>query len=353
MFKFEQIRQIHLEITNNCQASCPMCNRNIDGGLPNPLINHHEWSLEDFQTIMTPEILNQIYGYYYCGTFGDPILNNDLIDMCSYATRLAPHLNVAIHTNGGARNSGWWKDLAASLPKNHRIVFALDGLEDTHHLYRVGTLFETVIKNAQAFISAGGIAEWVFIKFKHNQHQVEEARQLSKDLGFSYFTLKNSSRFIIEPRQRVVDREGRLTHYVEPATDTPLVFIDKKAIQYYKEIVNSSVISCKAQNDLEVYIDAYKDFYPCCWMANTPYTYIQDNEAASIRHEIKRQHDEMISRLGEVNLLKRSLRDIIDSEAFQTMWDDYWYKEKLIVCARSCGKSDLNNYSKCTDQEVK
>lgn len=353
MFKFEEIKQVHLEITNNCQASCPMCNRNVDSGLPNPLIKINEWTFDDFKKIMNIEFLHQINSYYFCGTFGDPILNNDLIDMCRYTTETAPDVKVAIHTNGGARNINWWRELARAMPKNHRIVFALDGLGDTHHLYRVGTNFETIIRNASAFINEGGTAEWVFIKFKHNQHQVEKAEKMSKELGFEYFSVKNSSRFIIEPQQKVVDKNGLQTHVIEPATDSPLIYIDKKAIAEYKAIVDSSNITCKAQHDREVYIDAYKDFYPCCWMANTPYTYIKDNEAAKVRYEMKRQHDEMISRLGETNLLKRSLKDIVNSNAFQTMWDNYWHKEKLIVCARSCGKSSLNNFSKFLDQEVK
>ena len=33
MFKFNQLRDIHLEITNACQASCPMCPRNINSGI--------------------------------------------------------------------------------------------------------------------------------------------------------------------------------------------------------------------------------------------------------------------------------------------------------------------------------
>jgi MoaA/NifB/PqqE/SkfB family radical SAM enzyme len=75
MFKFEEIKQVHLEITNNCQASCPMCNRNIDSGLPNPLIKVNDWTLDDFKKIMNPNLLKQITSYYYCGTFGDPKLN--------------------------------------------------------------------------------------------------------------------------------------------------------------------------------------------------------------------------------------------------------------------------------------
>ena len=37
MFKFDQLEIVQVEITNRCQASCPMCPRNIHGGIENPL----------------------------------------------------------------------------------------------------------------------------------------------------------------------------------------------------------------------------------------------------------------------------------------------------------------------------
>ena len=55
MFKFSQLKQIHLEITNNCQASCPMCSRNIHGGIDNPLISLASWDLDMFKHIMNKE----------------------------------------------------------------------------------------------------------------------------------------------------------------------------------------------------------------------------------------------------------------------------------------------------------
>ena len=84
MFPFKDLKQIHLEITNNCQASCPMCSRNIHGGLPNPLISINEWTLDQFKSIINQEVLDQIDEIYFCGNFGDPLLNNDLLEMCRY-----------------------------------------------------------------------------------------------------------------------------------------------------------------------------------------------------------------------------------------------------------------------------
>jgi MoaA/NifB/PqqE/SkfB family radical SAM enzyme len=359
MFKFSELKQIHLEITNNCQASCPMCSRNISGGLENPLIKIQNWSLDDFKTIMTKEVLDQIDGFYFCGNFGDPILNNDLIDMCHYAKETAPIENyVTIHTNGGARSSGWWKELAHALPKNHRVVFALDGLANTHSLYRIGTDFDNIIKNATAFIEEGGNAEWAFIKFKHNEHQVEECRSLSKNLGFNNFTVKNSIRFIGEAKARVLDKSGNITHYLEPATDTPIKFIDKKVIESFKEIVATAEIDCKVLKSKEIYIDAYRHLYPCCHTASVPYMREQTNfhewgpNVYTIVQSMLTQHQEMIEYLGNMDVTKRSIKEIIDSTEYQTVWQEYWTTKKLLMCVRTCGTGNGIEFSKSKDQFV-
>jgi MoaA/NifB/PqqE/SkfB family radical SAM enzyme len=350
VFKFNELKQIHLEITNNCQASCPMCNRNINGGQDNPLIKIRNWSIDEFKNVMTPIVLNQLSSYYFCGNFGDPMLNNDLLNMCQYSKDVAPGTIVTIHTNGGARNKDWWTQLAVSLPKQHRVVFALDGLADTHHLYRVGTRFEDIIDNAKAFILAGGIAEWVFIKFKHNEHQVKQAQLMAEELGFHHFTLKNSSRFILEPNVKVVDRKGNTTHYVEPATDVPLKFIDKKIINSYKTIVSNSVIDCKAKHEKEIYIDAYGEVLPCCWLASVPYSYINQDDALEVRTEMASQHQQLVNSLGNINAFTKSIKDIIESNEYQTAWNAYWTTNKLITCARTCGIN--TDFAKPRDQIV-
>lgn len=350
MFRFNELKQIHLEITNNCQASCPMCARNINGGIDNPLIKIQNWTLDDFKKIMSPEVLNQLDDFYFCGNFGDPILNNDLIEMCEYATSVNPKCQNTIHTNGGARNTKWWAKLASVMPERHRVVFALDGLSDTHHLYRVGTKFETVIENAKAFIDAGGHAEWVFIRFKHNQHQTVEAERMAKELGFKEFTIKNSSRFLLEPEVKVVDRNGNYTHSIEPATDTPMKFIDKKTIENFNSIMNDSVIDCKVQNEKEVYIDAYGDLYPCCHTGAVPYLYHQQPELKHITNDLKDQSNDMVQSLVEINTLKKSVKDIIESNEFQSVWDEYWTTKKLIICVRTCGVSKNINFSRPREQ---
>ena len=52
------------------------------------------------------------------------------------------------------------------------VIFSLDGLEDTNHIYRVGVQFKKVMENTQAFINAGASAHWDMLVFKHNKHHV-------------------------------------------------------------------------------------------------------------------------------------------------------------------------------------
>ena len=359
VFKFTDLKQIHLEVSNNCQASCPMCSRNISGGLENPLIKVQNWSLDDFKNIMNQEVFDQIDGFYFCGNFGDPILNNDLIDMCRYAKDMArPEINVSIHTNGGAKSTTWWKELAHALPKNHKVIFALDGLADTHSLYRIGTDFNNVIRNATAFIQEGGIAEWAFIKFKHNEHQVDDVRALSKKLKFQYFTVKNSSRFVGEAKTKVLDKSGNVTHYLEPSSDTTIKFIDRKIIDSFKDSIAHAKIDCKVLNNKEVYIDAYKQLFPCCHTASVPYMREQTNfhewgdTVYSIVQTMMSQHHDMIKSLGNMDTTTRSIKEIINSPEYQSVWQEYWTTKKLFMCVRTCGNGPGIDFSKPKDQFI-
>ncbi len=345
MFPYKELQQVHLEITNNCQASCPMCARNIQGGLDNPLIKTQNWTFQDYQIVMNEQLLSHLDGLYFCGNFGDPLLNNDLIDMCAYSTIVNPNLNIRIHTNGSLRNTKWWKKLASVLPKEHNVVFAIDGLEDTHALYRVGTDYNQILKNAVDFITEGGNAEWCFIKFKHNEHQVETARNIAKQLGFKSFTVKNSSRFLLEPKLDVLDKNGLVTHTIEPATEVPIQFIDRKIIESYKEILKNTTIDCQSYNQREIYIDAYKNVFPCCWLASIPYTVVEtDSSIEPVRLEILKQYHDLVNTLGgldKLNAINNTVESIIDSVEYQTVWDEYWTNKKLITCARTCGVSNV------------
>ena len=350
MFRFDELESIHLEITNRCQASCPMCARNINGGLENPNLILNEWSLEDFKKIINKDILDRKIYLSFCGCLGDPTNNHYLLEMCRYVKDNNPDLGIGIHTNGGARTLDWWRELAVTLPKMHVVTFGIDGLEDTHHLYRIGTTYNKVIANAKQFIDNGGTACWTFIKFKHNQHQVDEAYKRSKDLGFQYFELKETNRFVNEPKFPVLDRYGNFLYNLESPSDSKMNFLKYDAIKNYKDIINKTQINCVAKKIKTVYIDAFKKVFPCDHLASIPFHSHNKNDVfTEVSKEMNSQFKELLKDLKNNDAGLKSLKEIIESDEWQNIWEKYWFGEnKMIKCVATCGK--LNDVSSNIDQ---
>lgn len=341
MFNFTELKSIHIEISTRCQASCPMCARNNHGGLENPYLKIKDMSLETFKNILNKDVLNQISHVCMCGNFGDPIMNDDLIEMCQYLKDTNSEINVHIHTNGGARKQDWWQKLYKSLPLKHCVFFAIDGLEDTHHIYRIGTTYQNVIKNASTFISEGGIAEWVYIKFKHNEHQVDEAKERSKNLGFKRFTLKNTNRFIGENKFSVLDKKGNHLYYLEPPNDNQVTIIKVEDIKKFKTNLNDIEIDCYSKKNREIYIDVHGRISPCCFIAHAPYNMPENrNFVSGLKKKVKEQYNSLLEDLGgeeHCDLTKTSISDFMEDSRWHTVWDKYWKDEKLITCAKTCG----------------
>jgi MoaA/NifB/PqqE/SkfB family radical SAM enzyme len=264
------------------------------------------------------------------------------------------NIRIDIHTNGSARNKRWWQNLAKSLPKNHMVQFGIDGLADTHALYRVGTVFEKIIENACAYIEAGGKARWNFITFKHNEHQLEVARQTAKDLGFDSFYEKQTSRFIGTPWFDVLDQTGKVTHKLEGPTEQKLIFIDRKTVENYKEIISKATIKCEVEETKSVYIDALGYLWPCCFVGAVPYIHATPEQLVyAYQQDSATTFNAMLARFGgmeQFNLRNRSVEAIVNSDEWQTVWDDIFANNKLHVCARVCGKFPEPVISQCRDQ---
>lgn len=356
MFKFSELKMLHIELTSRCQASCPMCARNYHGGIKNPNLPLNEISLDDFKNIVNDEVLTQIEYLYFCGNYGDPIISNNLINIVAYCKSKNNNVGIGIHTNGSARSTSWWKDLAKALPDNHCVHFALDGLEDTHHLYRQGTDFNKIIENASAFISAGGRAEWVFLSFKHNEHQISSAKEMAKSLGFEKFNHKATSRFLEKPWLDVLDETGNLLYKIEPPSEHKITFVSPKIIKSYKKVTESAVIKCKIQKDKSLYIDAFKNLWPCCWLGALPYIY---SRLTDLIYQYQTEQTAVINELIEsiggynaIDLTKHSIKDILENSAWSNVWQEYWDKKKLATCAKTCGEFPQKIITQYDDQFI-
>jgi MoaA/NifB/PqqE/SkfB family radical SAM enzyme len=357
MFKFNELDSLHIELTSHCQASCPMCARNYHSGIENAKLPLDEISLSDFKTIVSDEVINQVKLIYFCGNYGDPIVSNNLIDIVEYCKEKKQDIRLSIHTNGSARTKSWWANLAKVLPSDHCVHFALDGLEDTHHLYRVGTDFNKIIDNAKAFIDAGGRAEWVFLSFKHNEHQLDTAKKMAESLGFEKFSHKATGRFLEKPWFDVLDKNGNVSYKLEPPSEHKITFIDPKLIKNYKSVVETAVINCKVQQDKSLYIDAFKNIWPCCWIGALPYIYSKPTDLIyTYQTDQTAVIDSLITSIGgydSIDLSKRSIKDVLEDSRWSTVWQEYWDKKLLATCAKTCGTFPQKILTQQEDQFLK
>lgn len=255
-----EIRTIHLEMTDNCNAACPMCSRNNKGYGTTPLVAGSELSLEDFKRLVPPDFADQLKHVYYCGNYGDAVTAKDCLPISQY---LRDHdVMTALHTNGGARSEKWWRDATKVI--NH-VVFAVDGLDDTNHLYRQKVNWNVLWRNMNIWAESGNSAEWVFIPFKHNEHQIDKAQVLCQKLGFR-FILKRSTRWYrreIEKYKVFFPDKKELSHEIEPPSQQEY----KTSIP--REIKNWDINRmglCKSEG--QIFISAKGEVFPCCWIGD-------------------------------------------------------------------------------------
>lgn len=317
MYKLEDIRDIHLEITSKCQAKCPMCPRRINGGSLNPLMSLNEITLEQFKEWFPVDFIKQLNSLFMCGNLGDPIVAQDCVKIFQYLRETNPSIRLSMNTNGSARSWHFWKKLAELKVS---VRFGIDGLIDTHSLYRVGTDWVKIIDNARYFINAGGEATWDMLVFKHNEHQVDLCREMSQLLGFKHFQVKHTSRFK-DGKFNVLDEEGKTVNILYP-TELSKTFTSK--------VINivPYEINCKAQKQQQLYIGADGKVSPCCWLDLSWQLPNQDNR---------------INYMDEIgtfpNLNESSLSDIFASGFFDKIAKT-WQDNPLIECSKQCGKFD-------------
>ena len=323
MYNLEEITAVHLEITSKCQAKCPMCSRNLQGGKVNPLIDLDEITLEQFKEWFPIEFVIQLKTLYMCGNLGDPIIAKDTLEIFKYLRNNNTTIDLRMHTNGSGRNARWWQELAKL---GVYVIFGIDGMADTHSIYRINTDWNKIIDNAKTFISQGGKARWDMIVFQHNENQVEECRSLSQSLGFIEFTVKHTSRFR-DGQLNVLNDEGKTINILYPTLNSHSM-IDK--VKKAKE-ETLPTIHCKVKKDNQIYISATGTVTPCCW--------------TDMEHDIPMS----ISRIDYLdiigqwpNLKKQSLSDIFDSGYFDKI-EQAWSTCGLKACSKQCGSFDRMN----------
>ncbi len=332
-----RIRRVHLELTEKCNARCPLCLRTNPNGLSaQPYIQANELSLGDIHRFFPERIKNRLASVHLCGNYGDPIMASQCGEIADYLS--SPGCAVSLSTNGGVRSLRWWADLGKTLKRNpdSRVDFHIDGLADTNAYYRRGTRFDRIVENAVSFIEAGGRANWEFIPFRHNQHQIEAAREMSKELGFERFTVKKSNRLFSEKKPAIpfTDRAGKPCILEAPTVDyKPDLAQNRMPVSSRSE--QNQEITCLSLEKKEIYISCEAILYPCCWTARFARNIYLGRATRDGFSPLFYEFD------GNTvfDLRQTDLETALESDFFHRL-NALWKEHQPAICYRKCGKKD-------------
>ncbi len=341
--KLDEIKALHFDISSRCNLSCPQCARTLSLDQSDRL-EVKDLTLIDFKQFFSSSFLSQINYVYFNGNYGDAIAHKEILELLSYL-KTSGVSSLQIVTNGSLRNPDWWSKLATLLNrKSDRVVFSIDGLEDTNHLYRVGSQFSKIIKNATTFINSGGRAHWEYLVFSHNEADIDEAKRLAKELGFKQFKLKRTNRFRPtgghkEKSQAVMSQQvtppKNPAHLGDGATKIDTII---KSYGSWDRYIKQTEISCKFQQLQAIFVDFEARLWPCCW-TSAPYYFPNPNDPQ------RKDLDKIFREYGDnFNSLKHhSLEAILQHPWFQQRLLESWKvieggnPARISTCGRTCG----------------
>jgi MoaA/NifB/PqqE/SkfB family radical SAM enzyme len=293
MFEF-----VDIETTSYCNARCAFCNR-----------THIKFEQKHLDIEVIKKLpFENIKHVLLLGNKGDCIFYPDLFDLIEYIMENFKSW-VTLHTNASAHDDKWWMELAKLLGSRGDVIYALDGLEDTHSLYRVGTNFNKIVKNITAFNKVGGKSLCQFLKFKHNEHQVDQLKKLVKDIGSTKLWVRQSRSY----NDKLQRPKGAKTRH-----------------EMGKE--SKSTIDCVFLNKPSFVLTVDGEVRPCCFMADDDY---KNNFKTHITQNVHYpQHIINYLRNPEsINLKNHTFDEIMDSRYY--MWIRKNYKH-LYRCKQKC-----------------
>ncbi len=181
---------ISFEPTTSCNLRCPECPSGLRAFTrPTGMLQ------KDFFRQTIDEIHKELlYLIFYFQ--GEPYLNPGFLEMVRYAADkkiyTATSTNAHYLTDENAK-----KTVESGLD---RLIISIDGTtQDTYKQYRVGGNLEKVIQGAKNIVKwkkeLNSKTPFIFFQFlvvKHNEHQVEEIKQLAKEIGVDEVRFKTA-----------------------------------------------------------------------------------------------------------------------------------------------------------------
>ena len=201
-----------LEPTNLCNLKCPLCPSG-NGGLTRP---RGTMEFDAFKRIFEAQAKDLVLLMLW--NQGEPFINKRLTDM----VRLAKAHNVPTITSTNVhyiRSRSDAEDIVSS--GLDEIVVSLDGVTPESYVkYRVGGNFDRVLDGIRLLSAAKKtlnadhpVIHLQFIIFKHNETEIEAARNLARELGVDRLSLKTAQVYTDAEADRYLPEDESYSRY--------------------------------------------------------------------------------------------------------------------------------------------
>ena len=249
------VRSIHLEPTNICTLKCPGCSRTR---FINQWAKHWKNHSIDKQTLLKfLDIDLSGINVDLCGNYGDPIYHPDLVGLIRDLKNRGAVISIV--TNGGHRKRSWWQELVQELSSSDSVTFSIDGIPENFTQYRINGDWKTTQDAIEVCVEAPCDTVWKFIPFSYNENNIEQARQLSQDLGMDQFQISRSSRF------------DEQTMHFKPSDEQ--IGIEWHSQQSWKQTLTVKKVIPECHSGQAHFISADGYYMPCCYVGDHRFYY--------------------------------------------------------------------------------
>ena len=291
---------ISIEPTNNCNLECPEC----PTGLKILTRSKGEIDIDLYKKLMA-----EISPYLYTSIFyfqGEPFLNAKIFEMIKFATKKGVYCITS--TNGHFINtSNANKIIESGL---NRLIFSIDGIsQEVYQQYRVnGSLLKVinatkvVVETKKRMKSKTPKIIFQFLVTAKNEHQINDAKKLAKELKVDKIEFKTA---------QIYDFEN----------GNPLIPANEKYSRYTKKTDGSWAIKSQQKNQCwrmwtNPVVTVSGDVVPCCFDKDAKY------------------------KMG--NLKQNSFKEIWNSEAYKNYRSQILINRKAIDICTNCTEGLFN-----------
>jgi len=251
------VKGLHLELTNKCTLKCPRCARTtfIDK------FGISKWANSDLNLDDLKQFLDiDLHGVevMLSGTYGDPIYYNNIFELVEWLKKQGA--TIRLITNGSYKTAAWWDQLTTLFDSTDIIVFSIDGIPDNFTNYRVNANWPSIEIGIKSAVASKVKTRWKYIPFSFNEHTIDQARELSRQLGMD--------EFVVAPSDRWEDND-----YLRPTKDTYQGQRDNAIVQWKSADNRTSEISPKCHENNQHYISADGFYMPCCFVSDWRFFY--------------------------------------------------------------------------------